>query len=92
MPERTTISLVDCLTRIMVIDLSMNHRHLIQRAIAHCGSQKKLADAIGISQQGVSYLLHQAPRVTAEVAVAIHKATRGQIRKDELRPDIFGAA
>lgn len=70
----------------------MKHSELIKRAIEHCGSQKKLADAIGLSQQGVSYLLNEATHVTAEVAVAIHKVTNGEIRKDQLRPDIFGEA
>lgn len=69
----------------------MHHRDLIKSAINALGSQEKLAEAIGLSQQGVSYLLHHAPRVTAEVAVAIERATKGKIRKADLRPDIFGA-
>jgi DNA-binding transcriptional regulator YdaS (Cro superfamily) len=28
-------------------------------------------------------------RVTAEMAVSIEKATKGAVRKEELRPDIF---
>jgi DNA-binding transcriptional regulator YdaS (Cro superfamily) len=73
----------------MVIAVVMHHRPLIQRAVALLGSQQKLADAIGLSQQGVSYLMKQAPRVTAEMAVAIERATEGEIRRQELRPDIF---
>lgn len=69
----------------------MHHRDLIESAIKALGSQEKLAEAIGISQQGVSYLLRHAPRVTAEVAVAIERATRGKVRRSDLRPDIFGA-
>lgn len=87
-----TISLVDGPTRKMVTGVSMSHHKLVQIAIDQFGSQKKLADAIGITQQGVSYLLNKAPRVPAEMAVAIHKATKGKVRKDQLRPDIFGAA
>lgn len=68
----------------------MEHRDLLERAIRALGSQQKLAEAIGLSQQGVSYLLNNAPRVTAEVAVAIERATGGQVRRAELRPDIFG--
>jgi DNA-binding transcriptional regulator YdaS (Cro superfamily) len=70
----------------------MKHRPLIQRAIKAVGSQKKLADAIGLSQQGVSYLLHTAPRIRAEVAIAIERATGGKITRKQLRPDIFGDA
>ena len=70
----------------------MKHRPLIKRAITIAGSQKKLAAAIGLSQQGVSYLLNGAPRVTAEIAIKIEKATRGEIRRQQLRPDIFGGA
>lgn len=73
----------------MVVLRGMHHRPLIKRAISLLGSQQKLAELTGLSQQGVSYLLNQAPRVTAEVAVAIERATSGQIRKADLRPDIF---
>lgn len=68
----------------------MHHREHVKRAIEIMGSQQALADAIGMSQQGVSYVLHFAPRVTAEAAVAIEKATRGEVRREDLRPDIFG--
>ena len=68
----------------------MRHRSLLKRAISIVGSQQKLANAVGLSQQGISYLLHVAPRVTAEVAVAIEKVTGGEITKRQLRPDIFG--
>jgi DNA-binding transcriptional regulator YdaS (Cro superfamily) len=73
----------------MVDAIGMHHRPIIERAIDIVGSQQKLAEAIGLSQQGVSYLLKQAPRVTAEVAVAIERATNGEIRREMLRPDIF---
>lgn len=69
----------------------MEHRDLLERAIRALGSQQKLAEAIGLSQQGVSYLLNNAPRVTAEVAIAIERATKGQIRREQLRPDLFGS-
>ena len=73
----------------MVIAVGMHHRPLLERAIALLGSQQKLAAAVGLSQQGVSYLLNQAPRVAAEVAVAIERATKGAVTAAELRPDIF---
>jgi DNA-binding transcriptional regulator YdaS (Cro superfamily) len=74
----------------MVGGLGMKHRPLLKRAIEALGSQKKLADAIGLSQQGVSFLLNEGKRVRAETAVAIERATKGQIRREQLRPDIFG--
>ena len=63
---------------------------LLLDAIKLAGSQSKLASAIGISQQGVSYILNQAGTISAEVAVAIERFSKGKIKKSELRPDIFG--
>ena len=63
---------------------------LLIDAIKLAGSQSKLAEAIGISQQGVSYMLRQADTISAEVAVAIERVSNGKIKKCELRPDIFG--
>ena len=68
--------------------MTEHHRTLIERAIATCGSQAKLADAIGCSQQQISYLLN-AKRASAEMAVAIEKATGGKIGRAQLRPDLF---
>ena len=66
-------------------------RKHIRRAVALAGSQSALADQIGLSQQGISWLLNEAPKVSAEIALAIHRATGGQVRKEDLRPDIFAA-
>ena len=65
---------------------------LLRAAVKAAGSQAKLAQAIGLSQQGVSYLINRTDRVSVEIAVAIDKATNGQISKAALRPDIFGEA
>ncbi len=64
-------------------------RDHIRRAIELAGSQRALAEKIGLSQQGISYLLNEAPQVSAEIAIAIDKATEGQVSKRRLRPDIF---
>lgn len=69
----------------------MKHRALIRKAIERAGSQAELARRLGLSQQGVSYLLNRAPRVSGEIAVALDKFTGGEIRKEDLRPDIFGS-
>lgn len=50
----------------------------------------RLAAAIGYSQHAVWHAV-QRGQVSPKMAVAIHKATKGKIRKAELRPDIFGA-
>jgi len=63
---------------------------LIERAIDLHGSQARLAQVIGCSQQQISYLL-KAPKVTPEFALKLHDATAGAVSKHALRPDIFGA-
>ncbi len=66
----------------------INH---LQRAIALFGNQSRLADAIGFSQHAVWHALTKARRVSPQMALAIHKATKGRVRKQDLRPDIFGS-
>lgn len=68
------------------------HKLLMEKAVKAVGSQQKLADAIGKSQQGISYLMNVADCVSAEDAIAIEKATDGKISRTQLRPDIFGKA
>lgn len=65
---------------------------MIRRAVEKAGSQAKLAEVIGLSQQGVSFLINEASSVSAEVAVAIDRFTAGEISKEMLRPDLFGPA
>ena len=69
----------------------MEQIDLLHRAIAHFGNQSRLADAIGFSQHAVWHAVKRRS-VSPKMAVAIHKATRGRIRKEDLRPDIFGGA
>lgn len=67
-------------------------RTLIQKAIDMAGSQKALADAIGTSQQRVSYIMGDAKNIPAEFAVAIDQFTKGTVSRRDLRPDLFGDA
>tara|TARA_R110000868_G_scaffold386807_1_gene655221 strand:- start:827 stop:1045 length:219 start_codon:yes stop_codon:yes gene_type:complete len=67
-------------------------KRLLIAAVKEAGSQSKLADILGISQQGVSYIINHAETVSAEIAVRIDKFTNGKIKKADLRPDIFGDA
>lgn len=61
----------------------------LHRAIAIFGNQSRLAVAIGYSQHAVWHAVKRR-RVSPEMAIAIHKATNGKVRKEQLRPDIFG--
>jgi DNA-binding transcriptional regulator YdaS (Cro superfamily) len=70
----------------------VKHRKLMERAVELAGSQAKLAEGIGLSQQGVSFLINQATKVSAETAIAIERFTEGKIRRAELRPDIWESA
>jgi DNA-binding transcriptional regulator YdaS (Cro superfamily) len=67
-------------------------RTQIEAAVQLKGSQLKLAEAAGCSQQHISYLLHEAISISAEMAAAIDRATGGQIPRARLRPDLFGAS
>jgi DNA-binding transcriptional regulator YdaS (Cro superfamily) len=67
----------------------MDHRELIHEAIRIAGTQQKLADAIGVSQQRISHIIRLSKRVPAEVAVKIDRFTDGKVSKTALRPDIF---
>lgn len=70
----------------------MTLKNLMEEAIAICGTQQALAQKSGISQTGVSWLLNQAERVSAETAIAIERATDGVVSRYRLRPDLFGSA
>lgn len=65
------------------------HRELVEQAIKLKGTQANLAAAMGCSQQQISYLL-AAKRISAEMAVAIDRATDGVVSKEVLRPDLYG--
>lgn len=60
----------------------------IETAIAQFGSEMKLAKAIGYSQTIVNKVRRGA-RISAEMAVAIEKATAGKVTRQQFRPDLF---
>jgi len=64
-------------------------RHHVERAVGIKGSQQKLADALGCSQQQISYLLNEASRISGEMALKIEIATQGAVSVRDLRPDLF---
>lgn len=61
----------------------------LQRAIDQMGSQPKLANAMGCSQSKISWLITTAKEISAEDALAIHRATGGIVTASELRPDLW---
>lgn len=61
----------------------------LREAVALFDTPSALARAIGYSQHAVWHAMKRG-QVSPRMALAIHKATKGKIRKDELRPDIFG--
>lgn len=60
----------------------------LKRAIDFFGTQAKLAEKAGVNQQLISRALANK-WVSAELAVAIEKASGGEIKRVEFRPDLF---
>ncbi len=52
-------------------------------------SQEEFAKQIGVSQGLVWQWIGGRTRITAERAVEIEEKTHGEIRRHELRPDLF---
>jgi DNA-binding transcriptional regulator YdaS (Cro superfamily) len=63
----------------------------LERAIEALGGQSQLARAIGngVRQQNVWWWRNRSGRVPAEYVLAIQKATGGQVKAHELRPDVY---
>jgi len=65
-------------------------RPLVEEAIALAGSEKKLGDLTGYSQNAI-WDAKRRGRVTGEMAARIDRATAGAVPKWKLRPDLFDA-
>lgn len=65
----------------------MSHQALKRALTKFDGNQSKFADAIGTSQQLVSYWLKNEKPLPAEHVLATEKATG--ISRHDLRPDIY---
>ena len=61
----------------------------VRRAVEIVGSQAALARQIGLSQPSVHDLCNGAKSIRAEIALAIEKATDGQVTRSQLRPDLW---
>lgn len=66
-------------------------RIALQTAIDIVGGQTAMARALEVSQGQVWCWLHRDKRgAPADRAVAIERLTKGQVTRQQLRPDIFG--
>ena len=63
----------------------------LEKAIRVMGTQAALASSIGASQQRVSSWIKRGMAVPAEFVLPIERATRGQVTRHELRPDLYPA-
>lgn len=61
----------------------------IQLAIKKCGCQGDLARAIGVTQSAISQFSTGRRPVPAALCSAIEVATKGEVTREQLRPDIF---
>lgn len=62
-------------------------RDLIQQAIDLLGSQEKLGAACGVKQSSI-WQAKDTGRCSAELAMAIERATDGKVTARDLRPDL----
>jgi DNA-binding transcriptional regulator YdaS (Cro superfamily) len=62
----------------------------IETAVTIAGSQSELARRIGVRQGYVWRWLRSIQKVPAERCAAIERATNGAVKREQLRPDVFG--
>lgn len=60
----------------------------ISKAIDCLGSQDQLAKACDLTQAAISQYRTGSKRPSAEVAIRIEEATKGQVKAEDLRPDV----
>jgi DNA-binding transcriptional regulator YdaS (Cro superfamily) len=60
-------------------------------AVKLFGSENKLAEAVGISQQNLNRAVRRG-RVSPQLAMAIQRVTHGLVTANELRPDLWRKA
>jgi DNA-binding transcriptional regulator YdaS (Cro superfamily) len=63
-------------------------KELLQSAISQFGSEAKLGAAAGYSQNAI-WSAKRAGRVSADLAIAIERATNGGVPRWKLRPDLW---
>ena len=63
-------------------------QHAIRRACEAVGGQAALAELVGVSPQAVHQWIAGARQVPAERCPEIERATAGEVRCEQLRPDV----
>jgi DNA-binding transcriptional regulator YdaS (Cro superfamily) len=63
-------------------------RAALAAAVTYAGSQQKLARACGVSQPSISKALASG-RLSARLALGVHRATAGLVPASVLRPDLW---
>lgn len=61
----------------------------LRRAIEVVGTQEKVGEIVKASQQWVSQLARAGKPVPAEWCLPLEIATKGEITRADLRPDLF---
>lgn len=55
-------------------------------------SQEAFAKSVDVTQGAVSQWLTGATKISPEIAKKVERVTAGKVRREDLRPDIFGKA
>jgi DNA-binding transcriptional regulator YdaS (Cro superfamily) len=63
-------------------------RPAMEKAIALFGSEQKLAEACDVTQPAI-WKAKTTGKISPELALAIHKATGGEVPASALRPDLW---
>lgn len=61
----------------------------LRRAKDLLGSEAAVADAVGVKQPSVNYILNDGKKVPAEWCLALERATTGKVTRHDLRPDLY---
>lgn len=88
--RRHTFGALDMTTEVVNVT-TMSDTSPIQRAIEAAGSQAKLAELSGFSQQLISKLLTGDRKISATTALGISRATGGKVLLADLMPEIVQA-
>lgn len=70
--------------------MEANGIEALRRTIEDLGwSQRDVADIVGVSQPSVSYILTSGKRVPAEWCLPLERASKGDLTRHQLRPDLY---
>lgn len=62
----------------------------LERAITVCGGKRStLARRLNVSSQSIELWLHEKNAISAERAMRIEYVTKGEVTRQELRPDLY---